>query len=184
MKYTFLRPSLFPIRCKIQSFRFFSNVSKGVAFELHTVEYLPRICPFFSISRVGRRGDGGIDFRGHLQYSEHRIPVIGQCKIYSKMLSPDPLRAFFGVLNEWNYALSVNEKALGVFVVANGFTETSKTFTMNYPSPIILLSLTTETSNPRFTLCIINRMAQKLWPNLKAYELYRNNQRHIKLKLI
>ena len=92
-----------------------SAVQKGRRFELAVVELLSRYR--FVVEHTGGSNDRGVDFRGYWRPSERiSLPVIGQCKAYSRRLRPCEVREMEGTAR-----LHSAPPTLALLVSSNGF---------------------------------------------------------------
>ncbi|KAJ3369590.1 hypothetical protein GGF31_005107 [Allomyces arbusculus] len=99
-----------------------SNVAVGLSFELRVVNLL-NDRHGFDVVHMGKAGDGGLDFKGHLlpdrlvvTSADHdaatvarlhlsppgAVPVLGQCKALKIKMSPASLHSFIAVLDDHN----------------------------------------------------------------------------------
>jgi hypothetical protein len=111
---------------------------KGTAYEEQTVNALAKfqIC----VEACGKSSDRGVDFRGQWHLSarpwvdaELRVPIVGQCKRYNRVLGPAPIRELAGV--------SLRDHAIGILVSASGFSAQAMREWRITKAPIILVDL-------------------------------------------
>ena len=141
-----------------------SAVERGTAFETRCMHILENTLSM-SLSRVGGKGDEGIDLQGWWwlptsdalaeddSYRRHRrMRVLAQCKSEKKKLGPGYLREMEGVLHRssCNAAHSVSfpgsesskvYPTVGLFLSASPFTKAALVRALSSPLPFCLLHI-------------------------------------------
>lgn len=91
-----------------------STTHLGTAYELHCLHLLGRQLRM-DLTRVGGRGDGGVDLRGWWNLpSERRLRVLGQCKAEKTKVGPRLIREMEGVArrSSWHDELALEGQPL------------------------------------------------------------------------
>ncbi|KNE67898.1 hypothetical protein AMAG_12615 [Allomyces macrogynus ATCC 38327] len=144
-----------------------SNVAVGLSFELRIVSLL-NDRHGFDVMHMGKAGDGGLDFKGHLLpdrlalapadpdvvATEHQsppasVPVLGQCKALKIKMSPASLHSFIAVLADHNRTHHGSSSTahdptndatfLGVFMTEKGYSKGTLEWSARTPHPLVLM---------------------------------------------
>ena len=100
-----------------------------------------------SLTRVGGRADGGVDLQGWwwlpLKSKDHRdrLRIIGQCKAFTKKISPSVVRELEGVLARFIHMPASEEPVVAMLVSEAPFSQNSILRTMESHVPFLLLYL-------------------------------------------
>ncbi|XP_065840920.1 uncharacterized protein [Oscarella lobularis] len=149
-----------------------SAVQKGRRFELAVVELLSRYR--FVVEHTGGSNDRGVDFRGYWRPSERiSLPVIGQCKAYSRRLRPCEVREMEGTAR-----LHSAPPTLALLVSSNGFSVGSTSLLRSLTSPIALATISLNDASANLVELSLSPKAQALLPWLFIGSDYKfNNHR-------
>ena len=109
------------------------NLKKGYLFEGLLVEMLQNTL-HFDILRTGKSGDGGIDFVGHWPVSKtHTVPVMGQCKMLSKVVSS-------AIVREWEGTVThQTTPRLGLLLSNQALSGPAQTHLLASPAPLVAI---------------------------------------------
>ena len=146
-----------------------STVHKGNLFEERSIMLLQQHLSM-SLTKIGGRGDGGIDLQGwwwlppksegdephrnkmedvksatlsKSEFGRRRIRVLGQCKAERKKMGPKYVRELEGVVHTMIHANAQSEKFpyVGILVSESAFTKSALTRAMSSPIPFLLVHL-------------------------------------------
>ncbi|KAI8615259.1 hypothetical protein BC830DRAFT_312397 [Chytriomyces sp. MP71] len=158
-----------------------TTTALGTSFErlsLATLESLG----FSHLTRVGGRGDGGIDLRGTLLLAPttSAINTLVQCKHEQTKLGPRVLRELDGVLARQSFVSSGHSRPLGVLCAAQqGFSTACIAAARASRAPLLLLRIHVDLNldsekvaleGPENTdvSLLLNHAAMRAWEGLSA----------------